>query len=70
MIPIAPNTAQMAYSTGKISNIGVRIAPMELGNARRQLVGIPYKALVSFGFWGNSFAARWLSNPWGTPPIG
>ena len=44
--------------------------PMELGATRCQLVGTPYRALVSFGFWANSFAARWLSNPWDSPPTG
>ena len=42
---------------------GVRSGPIELETTGYQLGGIPYRALLSFGFRGNSYAARWLSDP-------
>ena len=41
---------------------------MEMGIDRRQLVGVPYRALISFDFGGNWFDVRSLSNPRDSPP--
>ena len=57
------DTAQDEYSAARIITREVRIGPIELETARRQLVGIPYRAIASFGFGASFYAASWLPNP-------
>ena len=50
--------------------VGVGSGPIELETAAYQLSGVSYRALLGVGFGANSYAARWLSNPQDSPPVG
>ena len=50
--------------------VGVRSGPIELESAGYQLGGISYRIRLPFGFRGNSYAARRLSIPQDSPPVG
>ena len=65
LIPSRRSILRDGYLTG-----GVRSGPVELQAAGYKLGGIPNRAFSAVGLGAKSYAARWLSSPQDSPPIG
>ena len=60
-LSLVPDSTQEAYSTECVLTGGAQRGPTELEADGYQQGGVPYRAPLSLGFGGYSYAASWLS---------